>query len=317
MLRTALTDRFSLTAPIVGAPMAGVAGGRLAAAVSAGGGLGMIGVGGAVSPEVIQAEADRARAGGKPYGIGLMAWVLERRPEQADAVISARPDLVSISFGDYGRWVGRFHDAGIPVVTQAGDVDAARAAAGHGVDLIVARGAEGGGHGHDRVGTLPLLQGVLAAVDVPVLAAGGIATARGLAAVLAAGAAGAWIGTALLACPEGDNTPAARKRIQAANETGTVYTRLFDVGRRIPWPREFGGRALANEFSRAWEGRDDELAADEQAQRQLADAQQQEDYDLGCLYAGQAVGLVTEERPATTLVTELAAGAEELLRRWS
>jgi nitronate monooxygenase len=158
---------------------------------------------------------------------------------------------------------------------------------------------------------------VLAAVDVPVLAAGGIATARGLAAVLAAGAAGAWIGTALLASPEGDNTPAARKRIQAANETGTVYTRLFDVGRRIPWPREFGGRALANEFSRVWEGRDDELAADERAQRQLAAAQEQEDYDLGCLYAGQAVGLVTEERPAATLVTELAAGAEALLRRWS
>ena len=317
MLRTALTDRFSLTAPIVGAPMAGVAGGRLAAAVSAGGGLGMIGVGGALSPEAIQAEAERARAGGRPYGIGLMAWVLERRPEQADAVVSARPDLVSVSFGDYGRWVGRFHDAGIPVVTQAGDVETARAAAGHGVDLIVARGAEGGGHGHDRVGTLPLLQGVLAAVDVPVLAAGGIATARGLAAVLAAGAAGAWIGTALLASPEGDNTPAARKRIQAATETGTVYTRLFDVGRRIPWPREFGGRALANEFSRAWEGRDDELAADEQAQRQLAAAQERQDYDLGCLYAGQAVGLVTEERPATILVTELAAGAEALLRRWS
>src|SRR6185437_8676039 len=130
-------------------------------------------------------------------------------PEQFDATVSARPDLVSVSF-DYGSWIGRLRQAGIATATQIFDVESARAAAGLGVDLIVARGAEAGGHGRDAVATLPLLQGVLDAVDVPVLAAGGIGTARGLAAVLAAGAAGAWIGTALLACPEGMNSAGAR-----------------------------------------------------------------------------------------------------------
>jgi nitronate monooxygenase len=316
MLRTALTDRFSLAAPIVGAPMAGVAGGRLAAAVSAGGGLGMIGVGDS-APEMIIAEAGHARAAGGPVGIGLMAWVLEHRPDQLDAAVSAGPDLVSVSFGDYGRWVDRLHEAGIAVATQVGDVQSARAAADQGVDFVVARGLEAGGHGHDRVGTLPLLQGVLEAVDIPVLAAGGIVTARGLAAVLAAGAAGAWIGTALLACTEAANSRAARERIRAAAETGTVYTRVFDIAQRIPWPPEYGGRALANELSQRWTGHEDDLASDDHAHSQIAAARDREDYDIAVLYAGQGVGMVTEERSATDVVAGLASRAEELLRHWA
>lgn len=315
-MRTALTDRFSLGCPIVGAPMAGVAGGRLAAAVSAGGGLGMIGIGGLAAPEAIAAESQIPREHGRPFGIGLMAWVLEGRPDQFDAAVDAGPALVSVSFGDYAPWVRRLHDAGIAAATQVGDVESARAAAGAGVDLIVARGTEAGGHGHDRVGTLPLLQGVLDAVDVPVLAAGGIATPRGLAAVLAAGAAGAWIGTALLACTEAASSQPARQRVMAAGETGTVYTRVFDIALGIAWPPEFGGRALANDFSRTWAGREDELAADSHAREQAAAAREKADFDTAVIYAGQAVGLVTEERSATDVVSGLASGAGELLRRW-
>jgi nitronate monooxygenase len=316
MLRTALTDRFSLGCPIVGAPMAGVAGGRLAAAVSAGGGLGMIGVGGSATAEAIAAEARIAREHGRPFGIGLMAWVLERRPDQFDAAVDTGAAMVSVSFGDYTPWVGRLHDAGIAAATQVGDVESARAAAGHGVDVIVARGAEAGGHGHDRVATLPLVQAVVDAVDVPVLAAGGIAAPRGLAAVLAAGAAGAWIGTALLACTEAASTPAARERVIAAGETGTVYTRIFDIALGIAWPPEFGGRALANEFSRTWAGREDELAADRQARERAVAAREKGDFDTAVIYAGQGVGLVTRERPAADVVSGLASEAEKLLKRW-
>ena len=317
MLRTALTDLLELDVPVIGAPMAGVAGGRLAAAVTAGGGLGLIGVGNSTTPEAISAEARVARESGARFGIGLMAWALEHQPGQLDAAIAAGPVLVSLSFGALTPWAGRLRGAGIKVATQVGLVDEARAAADLGVDLIVARGAEGGGHGHNLVATLPLLQGVLDAVTVPVLAAGGIVTARGLAAVLAAGAAGAWLGTALLGCPEAANTPAARARIRAAGETGTVYTRVFDIAQRVPWPQQYGGRALANEFSRRWAGREDALAADENARRQLAAARRQEDYDTAFIYAGQGVGLVTAERPAADLVAGLGAGAEHLLRRWS
>jgi nitronate monooxygenase len=134
--------------------------------------------------------------------------------------------------------------------------------------------------------------------------------------VLAAGAAGAWIGTALLACPEALNDPQARARIRAARETDTVYTRVFDVALRIGWPPEYGGRALANEFSRRWAGREDELAADDDAREELSAARKRGDYDIACQYAGQGVGLVREERPAAEVVAGLAAGAERLLRGW-
>jgi nitronate monooxygenase len=316
MLRTSLTEMLSIEVPVVGAPMAGLSGGRLAAAVSAAGGLGLIGVGNSTTPEWIRAEAGQARQAGARFGIGLMAWTLPRLPAQFDATLEAGPALVSVSFGDLDPWVLRFREAGIRVATQVGDVESARAAAGQGVDVIVARGSEAGGHGLAAVATLPLLQGVLDAVEVPVLAAGGIATARGLAAVLAAGAAGAWVGTALLACEETTNTPAARARIRAARETGTVYTRVFDVAQRIPWPAEYGGRALANEFSGRWVGRENELAGDEDAQAELAAAREADDYDIAYQYAGQGVGLVTQERPAGEVIAELAAGAERLLRRW-
>lgn len=317
MLRTVLTDRFSLEAPIVGAPMAGVAGGGLAAAVSHGGGLGMIGVGSATTPESITAEAATARAAGRPFGIGLMAWALERRPAQFDAAVHARPALVSVSFGDCQPWIERLHAAGIPAATQAGDTAEAKAAAGSGADFVVARGSEAGGHGRDRVATLTLLQSVLEAVDVPVLAAGGIATGRGLAAALAAGAAGAWVGTALLACPEAATSPPARVRALAAAETDTVYTHVFDIAQGIAWPPGYGGRALANDFSRHWAGREHQLAGDEHAAGQLADARANGNYDLAYLYAGQGIGLLREERPAATVIADMAETATACLTRWA
>jgi nitronate monooxygenase len=316
MLRTAVTDLLHIAVPVVGAPMAGVAGGRLAAAVSAGGGLGMIGVGSTTKPAWILAESQHARDAAHPFGIGLMAWALDQRSTQFDAAVEAHPRLVSVSFGDYAPWVGRLHDAGITVATQVGDVESARAAADHGVDVVVARGGEAGGHGSDSVATLPLLQGVLDAVDVPVLAAGGIATPRGLAAVLAAGAAGGWIGSALLACPEADTTPEARTRVCAAAETDTVYTRVFDIAQNIPWPPEYGGRALRNSFTDRWVGRESELIEDPEAHGLLTAARRAGDYATHYIYAGQAVGLLRQERSAADVVTSLAGGAAQLLSHW-
>lgn len=317
MLRTALTDLISLGVPIVGAPMAGVSGADLAVAVSAGGGLGMLGFGSTTSGDAVRAEAARARSSGQRFGIGLMAWALAEHPDQFDAAVESGPALVSVSFGDTVPWVERLRDAGIPAATQVADVREAKAAADCGVSMLVARGAEGGGHGRDAVGTLPLLQGVLDAVDVPVVAAGGIATPRGLAAVLAAGAAGAWIGTALVACREATTLPAARARVLCADETDTVVTRVFDVAQGIPWPSEYGGRALVNTFEHRWHGHEEQLSTDEGAAAELAAARERGDYDVAYVYAGQAVGLVDRERPASAVVAGMAAGAEDLLRRWA
>lgn len=296
--------------------MAGVAGGELAAAVSAGGGLGMIGVGSADPAELVRGEGAIARDAGRPYGVGLMAWALRHRPEQFDATVETGPALVSVSFGDYRPWVERLQEVGIPCATQVADTEEARAAVDAGVDVIVAQGSEAGGHGRERVATLPLLQAVLEAVDVPVLAAGGIGTGRGLAAVLAAGAAGAWVGTALLASGEAVNSVHARARALAASETDTVATSVFDVAQHIDWPPGFPGRALVNEFWRRWSGREGELAGSREATEQLAEARRNGDYDLAFVYAGQGVGLLKEERPAAAVIAAMAADAELLLARW-
>jgi nitronate monooxygenase len=315
MIETWLTRTFALSVPVVGAPMAGPGEGPLAAAVSAAGGLGVVGVGASRSPAWVAEQAAVAAGSGAAYGVGLMAWALERDDAQLTAVLAARPSLVAVSFGRFEPYVDRLRAAGIPVTVQAGTVEEALRAERAGVDLVVARGAEGGGHGRDAVGTLPLLQAVLDRVEVPVVAAGGIGTARGLAAVLAAGAAGAWVGTAFLTATEAGTSPAARERLLAADETGTAYGRVFDVAQRLAWPPEYGGRALRNSYFDRWSDRLDELATDDAAADELTRAQREQDYRTAYVYAGQGAGLLTAERSAADVLADLA-GAEALLRRF-
>lgn len=315
MITTWLTENLQLDVPVVGAPMAGPGEGPLAAAVSAAGALGMVGVNASRSAEWIHEQAEIAAGPGRPYGIGLMAWALQANPAQLEAVLERAPALVSVSFGPVERPVRRLREAGVTVAVQAGNLEEARRAVDAGADLVVARGAEAGGHGRNEVGTLPLLQTVLEHVEVPVLAAGGIGTARGLAAVLAAGAAGAWVGTAFLGCREAGNSAAARQRLFAATDTGTSYGRVFDVGLRLGWPAEYGGRGLRNAYFDRWVDRLDALAADDDAARELAEARTAEDYDTAYLYAGQGVGLLREERSVADVLRDLT-GAEELLRRF-
>lgn len=303
---TWLQDTLGLKVPVVGAPMAGPADGRLAHAISAAGALGMIGVSGARDADWITTQAEVAAAGGAPYGIGLMAWVLERNPAQLDAVLGLRPALVSVSFGDLSEPVRRLRGAGIRTATQVGNLPDLRAALAAGVDMVVARGAEAGGHGRNEIGTLALLQLVLAeAGDVPVLAAGGIIDRRGVAAVLAAGAVGAWVGTAFLGCVEAANSPAARQQLFAASSTG--YGRVFDVAQRVPWPAEFGGRAVRNEFFDRWVGREDVLGDDAAAEH--AAAVKAGDFSVAHLYAGEGVAALTEERTAAEVVASLTPEA--------
>ena len=300
MLKTWLTERFDLQVPVVSAPMAGVSGGRLAAAVSAAGGLGLIGwVGSDV--DALRAELATAAGPGRAFGVGFLAWTLQPNDEQlVDVALEAGAALVCVSYGDYEQYVERIRAAGAVAATQVGTLADVRRATAAGVDLIVARGGEGGGHGRDTVATLPLLQAVLEETDLPVLAAGGIATARGLAAVLAAGAAGAWVGTAFLATHESAYKDGLKDAVLGAELDSSVHTTVFDIGRGSPWPEEFGGRALRNAYSDTWLHRDDELRANPVRS------------DEPVVWAGQVAGLVTQRRPAADVVAELA-GAERLL----
>lgn len=265
-----------LRAPIVNAPMGGAAGGRLASAVTAAGGLGMIGMGSAATPEALRAEL--ALADGR-VGIGLVHWVMAERPALLDIALAARPALLSVSFGTDWAWVQLAHDAGVTVTTQVASVEAARRAVDAGVDVLVARGAEGGGHGEPLSGTLPLLSGVLDAVDVPVMAAGGISSARGLAAVLAAGASAAWMGTVFAACPQALTADDARAELLAGADT--ELTSAHDIAAGYRWPAGIPERVLRG----------------------------------SPVNAGQGVASVRKSVHAGELVATLCAAAEELLRR--
>jgi nitronate monooxygenase len=313
VIKTPLTRWFDLTTPVIGAPMAGVSGGELARAVSLAGGLGMIGAGSTTSAAFVTEQCAIPAASDVPFGVGLMVWALDDRPDLLEATIAAEPSLVSVSFGDPEPYVGPLHDAGIAVAAQVNTAADVVRAVDAGVDVIVAQGTEAGGHTGQRA-TLPLLQEVLTLTDRPVVAAGGIATGRGMAAALVAGAAGVWIGTPLLACPEGLNSPAARARVCAARGEETVLTRAFDVAQRLAWPERWPGRALVNEFSRTWHGREDDLSRDLAASQRVVEARRTDDLEQGPLYAGESVGLVTAERSATDVVRELDADAEKALR---
>ena len=301
-----LTETFGLGVPVVGAPMANVSGGNLTAAISAAGGLGMLGAGSAVTADWIRSEGAVVAASGKPWGIGLMAWSVQERPEHLEAVLELRPALVSLSFGDYASYVGPLQEAGIVVATQAGTVADAREAIDAGVDAIVARGAEAGGHGRDAVATLPLLQAILDLTDLPVLAGGGISGPRGLAAVLAAGAAGGWIGTAFLTCAEALTSEPVRRRVIEADETDTVYGTVFDAASRAGWPDEFGGRALRNAYFDTWQGREDELKSDDAGHAEYVDGTRAADPARASIYAGQGVGALTGNPTAAEVLDGFA-----------
>ena len=297
-----LADTLGSPVPVILAPMAGPGQGRLANAVSKAGGFGMFGVGHAMSGDWVRAEAAVAGADAARYGVGLLAWAQSGTSDQLDVVLDLRPDLVSVSFGDLLGPVSRLRDAGILTATQVcalSDLDQAHDA---GVDLIVVRGAEGGGHGRNSMGTLPLLQMILDRTTRPVLAAGGILNHRGLAAVLAAGAQGAWVGTAFLGCREADMPPSARARLIAETETG--YGRVFDVAQEVAWPAEFGGRALVNGFFDEWVGREDDM--DDSARRRHEEARRSADFDVAHLYAGEGVAALTREQSAEDVVNDFA-----------
>ena len=166
-LSTEWSRAMGLDAPIVNAPMGGVAGGALAAAVSRAGGLGMVGIGSAGSALQLDEQLGHLRELGRPFGIGLVAWVIASEPQLLTAAIAAKPALLSVSFGEDFSWVRRAHDAGITAATQVGNLRAAARAVEAGCDVVIARGAEAGGHGQPTVGTLPLLAAILITCPSP------------------------------------------------------------------------------------------------------------------------------------------------------
>ena len=294
-----------LSAPIICAPMGGVAGGKLAAAVSSAGALGMIGMGSTGAADKLLAELAHVPPDTR-IGIGLVDWVHRRDDRLLQTAIEARPALLSVSFGDPSEldWLEAARTAGITTAVQIATVDEARRAEACGVDVVVARGKEGGGHGRPLTERDALLRQVVDAVDLPVVAAGAIATADHVRSVLDAGAVAAWVGTAFAACPESLSTPGMRTALLAADGSRTVLTSAFDRAAGHDWPTDVPERVIVNEFTDRWPAGEDALH-DPEAAHFLQAATAADDPNGICVNAGTAVGHVTAARPAREVVAML------------
>jgi nitronate monooxygenase len=312
-LRTAFTAALGIEHPIALAPMGNVSGGALAAAVSEGGGLGLL-AGGRSEWDWLASElAIITERTARPWGIGFLAWAADSRT--VGRALEYRPHAVLLSFGDPAPLAGLVRDAGVPLIVMVTDLDEARRALDAGADILVAQGSEAGGHGGGRA-TLPFVPAVAdLAAPLPVLAAGGIADGRGLAAALALGAAGALIGTRYQATQESLAAPELVKALLDGTGEDTERTRIMDIARGVAWPARYPGRALGNDFSRRWAGREDELAADESAQAEFREAFARGDLRYAPVWAGEGTDLITDVPSAAELTGRLAADARAALTR--
>ncbi len=310
-IATRLTDLLNIKHPILLAPMAGAADGRLAATVTQAGGFGIIG-GGYGEEDWLKRELDAA--GDARIGVGFITWSITKNPRLLDLALERKPAAIMLSFGESAPHVERIKRAGALLICQVQSVLQAKEVAAQGADIIVAQGTEAGGHGAARA-TLPLVPAVVDAVGtVPVAAAGGIADGRGLAAALMLGADGVLMGTRFLASQEAAVSAEAKQRLLAADGDATIRSTLFDIVRRKEWPAPYTGRALQNEFTRRWRGREAELmhnlAREESAYEA---ARQRGDLDTAVLHAGEAVDLIGEILPAAEIVARTAEEASRLI----
>jgi nitronate monooxygenase len=315
-LRTKLTELLGIRHPVLSAPMGGTAGGRLAGAVSEAGGLGLIGGG---RSDADWLEREFAAAGNQRVGCGFITWALARRPELLDLALRHNPAALMLSFGDAAPFIPQITAAGVIVICQVQSLAQAREVLAQGADVIVAQGSEAGGHGARRA-TLPLVPAVADLVaasgrDVAVVAAGGIADGRGLAAALMLGADGVLIGTRFHAAEEALIPLEAKLRMIRSGGDDTLRTKIFDTAAAGDWPPEYTGRVLRNRFSEKWLGREAALATDGTELARYAEARAAEDFDVAVIHAGEALDLIHEIEPAGTIVARIVAEAEAALAR--
>jgi nitronate monooxygenase len=317
-VKTRLTEFFGIEHPILSAPMALISGGRLAAAVTSSGGLGLIG-GGYGDSDWLQREF--GLADGKRVGCGFITWSLARKPELLDETLERQPATIMLSFGDLQPFAEHIHAAGVPLMAQVQTLDHARQALDAGAEILVAQGGEAGGHGMTVRSTFTLVPDVvdLAAERAPetlVLAAGGVADGRGLAAALVLGADGVLVGTRFWATPEALVSPRAHQRAVGASGDNTYRTRVYDVVRRLDWPPEYNERALSNPFVDGWHGNEAALLSSlPDAVSTYEAAVAAEDFDAAAILVGEAIGRIDAVRPAADVVVDMAAEADRILNR--
>ncbi len=310
-LKTRLTELLDIKHPIIQAPMAFVSGGALASATSNAGGLGLIG-GGYGDQAWLEQELNRSH--NADIGCGFITWSLAEQPHLLDVVLDAKPKAVMLSFGDEKPFIEPIKNAGAIVICQVQTLVQALAAHDNGADVIVAQGSEAGGHAAIR-GTISLVREVVDRIDtVPVVAAGGIADGRGLAAALMLGAAGVLMGTRFCATQESLMPEQAKERALEATGDSTLQSGVVDILRDKDWPGPYKLRTLQNDTLAQWHGREQQLAQDIDEQREAYEAAAvARDYDHAAVIVGEATGMLKDIPTAGDVIEEIIVEAKSCL----
>jgi nitronate monooxygenase len=313
-LHTRFTERFGIEHPIVSAPMDVVSTAELATAVSRAGGLGLIG-GGYGDKDWLRREL--TAAAGTRIGCGFITWNIDA--SHIDLALAHQPAVLFLSFGDAGPYVDQIHRAGVPLICQVHDMAQVEEALQIGADGICVQGGEAGGHGKGTRSTFTLVPEAADLIadqrpEVLLLAAGGVADGRSLAAGLALGADAVMAGTRFWATRQAAVSRAAHERALATTGDATRRTQVYDIVRGKNWPRVYTGRVLANDFVARWHGHETELVENlDTARAEFAHALEADDVDLANMIIGEAVGQVHAIEDAGDVVRSMAALAEQIL----
>ena len=314
-LSTPLTTLLKISHPILLAPMDVVADARLTAAVSAAGGMGILG-GGYGEEQWLNQELDLLADSHVRFGVGFITWSMAKQPKLLDLALERKPAVIMLSFGDPSPFVERIKRADAVVICQVQSVALAKEAAAAGADILVVQGTEAGGHGASR-GLVALVPEVIDAIgtQIPVVASGGIADGRGLAAALMLGASGVLMGTRFYATPEAAGAEAAKGRILAASGDDTLRSIVFDISRRNVWPAPFTGRCLRNGYLERWYGREVELMRhlDEESKK-YDSARKDANFDITAVIAGESAGLIHDIASVPEVMGRIVRDASKLLK---
>ena len=315
-IHTALCDFLGTRHPIMLAGMGGVSYAELAAAMCHAGGYGVRGMAG-TSPDFIAAQMARVKElTDKPFGVDLLAADPASLEKSVDVIIEGGADSFVAGLGVPLPIMKKLKDAGVKVMVVGGAVKHAVKAEQAGCDAVILQGGEGGGH-TGLVGTLPLVAQAVEAVDIPVIAAGGIYDGRGLAAALSLGAVGVWMGTRFIASAEAHAAQTYKDTIVGAGDTDTTRTRCYS-GKPM--------RCRTNDYIRDWESRPDEIQPFPQ---QAIHSHQtgviggiggitdeaRLNVDSSCFAMGQSAGGVKDVLPVKDIVDRIVAEAEAAITR--
>jgi nitronate monooxygenase len=320
LITTRLTERFGIRHPIICAPMAFACGGELAAAVTRAGGLGIVAgaYAGAISGEP-DLEAELTCAKTEKFGVGFIVWALERTPKVLTLALPHKPFCVFLSFGDPRPFAREIRDAGAKLICQVQFMSQIDVALEAGAVAIVVQGSEAGGHGATR-STFPFVPEAADYIkrrspETLLIAAGGIADGRGLAAALMLGADGVVVGSRFWASAEALTPQSQTNKAIAVTGDATIRTKALDALRGVPWPRDYSYRILKNKLTDEWADREGEaFRAFGSLSAEYARARSQNDLDMIAVTCGEIVGLIKDRPPAASIVNSMVAQAADLLR---